>query len=427
MLVMMTTWIVLLRGVNVGGRNRLPMAALRELLAEVGFENVRTYIQSGNIVVDSADGDRDSVARSVQGAIEGRFGFAPHTFVLDVDAFDAAIAANPFSRGDEDPKAVHFFFLAEPDPAADLDGLRELGHTRRGVRADRGGLLPPHPQRVRPVQAGRAIAPLHRGRDDGPQPPVGERPSGHSSDLSLLTGRPPAGHSTAVHKDGSRRACHTPARRVRIMTDRSPGPGSGSHLTAGPSLAGEALGCCGRLTGDPEAEFRPNQLETIERLVGRRERVLLVQRTGWGKSAVYFIATRMLRNRGNGPTLLVSPLLALMRNQIEAARRMDVQAETINSANRDDWPRVLDGLDRGTVDLLLISPERLANPEFRSEVPAQGREPERSAGGRRGALHLGLGPRLPPGLPADHPRSGASACRCPRAVLHSDSERSRRQ
>jgi len=152
------------------------------------------------------------------------------------------------------------------------------------------------------------------------------------------------------------------------MTDGSPGPGSDGHPTAEPSLAGEALGLLRRLTGDPGSDFRPNQLETIERLVGRRERVLLVQRTGWGKSAVYFIATRMLRDRGNGPTLLVSPLLALMRNQIDAARRMDVQAETINSANREDWPRVLDGLDRGVVDLLLISPERLANPDFRSEV-----------------------------------------------------------
>lgn len=126
MLAAMTTWIVLLRGVNVGGRRKLPMAALRELLADVGFENVRTYIQSGNIVLDSPDRDRDAVARSIRDAIEGRFGFAPHTFVLDVDAFDAAIAANPFPEGEQDPKAVHFFFLAEPDPAADLDGLREL-------------------------------------------------------------------------------------------------------------------------------------------------------------------------------------------------------------------------------------------------------------------------------------------------------------
>lgn len=126
MLVAMTTWIVLLRGVNVGGRHKLPMAELRELLVEVGFQSVRTYIQSGNVVLDSPGGDRDSVASSIRDAIEERFGFAPHTFVLDVDAFDAAIAANPFSQGDEDPKAVHFFFLAKPDPTADLDGLREL-------------------------------------------------------------------------------------------------------------------------------------------------------------------------------------------------------------------------------------------------------------------------------------------------------------
>ena len=144
--------------------------------------------------------------------------------------------------------------------------------------------------------------------------------------------------------------------------------------SAGISLASEALGLLRRLTGDPGADFRPNQLEAIERLVGRRERVLLVQRTGWGKSAVYFIATRMLRHRGSGPTLLVSPLLALMRNQIEAAQRMGVRAETINSSNRDDWNRVLERLAADTVDLLLISPERLANPVFRSEVlPEVGR------------------------------------------------------
>ena len=158
------------------------------------------------------------------------------------------------------------------------------------------------------------------------------------------------------------------------MTDRSAGSGSGGHSAPGPRLAGEALGLLRRLTGDPGAEFRPNQLDAIERLVGRRERVLLVQRTGWGKSAVYFIATRMLRDRGSGPTLLVSPLLALMRNQIKAAQRMDVRAETINSANREDWNQVLEQLDRDAVDLLLISPERLANPDFRSEVlPGIGR------------------------------------------------------
>ena len=153
------------------------------------------------------------------------------------------------------------------------------------------------------------------------------------------------------------------------MTDRSAQPESGSQPAAGSGLAGEALELLRRLIGDPAADFRPDQLEAIERLVRRRERVLLVQRTGWGKSAVYFIATRMLRDQGRGLTLLVSPLLALMRNQIEAAQRKGVlRAETINSANREDWDRVLDGLDRDAVDLLLISPERLANPEFRSDV-----------------------------------------------------------
>ncbi|HUR78559.1 MAG TPA: RecQ family ATP-dependent DNA helicase [Acidimicrobiales bacterium] len=138
--------------------------------------------------------------------------------------------------------------------------------------------------------------------------------------------------------------------------------------------ASEAVGLLRQLTGNAASEFRDDQLEVIERLVGERQRMLLVQRTGWGKSAVYFIATRMLRDRGAGPTLLVSPLLALMRNQIEAAQRMGVRAATINSANKDDWFGVRSGLDDGSVDLLLISPERLANAAFRAEVlPEVGR------------------------------------------------------
>ena len=102
--------------------------------------------------------------------------------------------------------------------------------------------------------------------------------------------------------------------------------------------------------------------------------MLLVQRTGWGKSAVYFIATRMLRDRGLGPTLLVSPLLALMRNQIDAAERLGVRAVTINSSNRDEWEQVEDLVEVDEVDVLLISPERLANQQFRTEVlPVVGR------------------------------------------------------
>jgi ATP-dependent DNA helicase RecQ len=96
--------------------------------------------------------------------------------------------------------------------------------------------------------------------------------------------------------------------------------------------------------------------------------VLVVQRTGWGKSAVYFVATRLLRERGAGPTLLISPLLALMRNQIDAGTRGGVRTTTINSENRDDWDDVIGELDRDAVDVLLISPERFANEEFRDRV-----------------------------------------------------------
>jgi ATP-dependent DNA helicase RecQ len=116
--------------------------------------------------------------------------------------------------------------------------------------------------------------------------------------------------------------------------------------------------------GSPAAQFHPGQWEAIQALVERRERLLVVQRTGWGKSIVYFIATRLLRDQGAGCTLLISPLLALMRNQIEAARRIGVRAETINSSNPDDWPQVERALHAGQIDILLVSPERLANEEF---------------------------------------------------------------
>src|ERR671919_739367 len=99
-----------------------------------------------------------------------------------------------------------------------------------------------------------------------------------------------------------------------------------------------------------------------------RARVLCVQRTGWGKSAVYFIATALLRERGAGPALIVSPLLALMRNQIAAAERLGIRAHTINSTNRDAWETIEGLLARDAVDLLLISPERLNNPQFRTTM-----------------------------------------------------------
>src|SRR3954467_15238932 len=120
--------------------------------------------------------------------------------------------------------------------------------------------------------------------------------------------------------------------------------------------------------GGPDASFREHQLEAIRDLVDDRARVLCVQRTGWGKSAVYFIATALLREAGAGPALIVSPLLALMRNQIAAAQRLGLRAHTVNSTNREGWDEVAQLLRADAVDLLLISPERLNNARFRDEM-----------------------------------------------------------
>ncbi len=133
-------------------------------------------------------------------------------------------------------------------------------------------------------------------------------------------------------------------------------------------FAESALARLRTLTAQDSSEFRPGQLEAIRDVVVERARVLCVQRTGWGKSAVYFVATALLREAGAGPTLIVSPLLALMRNQIAAARRLGLRAWTINSTNREEWEDVRARLAAGTVDLLLISPERLNNPRFRDTM-----------------------------------------------------------
>jgi ATP-dependent DNA helicase RecQ len=120
----------------------------------------------------------------------------------------------------------------------------------------------------------------------------------------------------------------------------------------------------------PDAHPREDQVRAVEELVEHRRRVLVVQATGWGKSAVYWAATTALRELGNGPTLVVSPLLALMRDQIAAALRAGLRAATINSTNADEWSAVLDDLRSGRLDVLLISPERLANPGFAAQLPA---------------------------------------------------------
>lgn len=117
-------------------------------------------------------------------------------------------------------------------------------------------------------------------------------------------------------------------------------------------------------SGIPDAEFREGQEEAIRHVVEGLGKLLVVQKTGWGKSFVYFIATKLLREGGAGPALLISPLLALMRNQIAAAERMGVRAVTINSDNKDEWDDVAHRIGSDSVDILLISPERLANEDF---------------------------------------------------------------
>nr|WP_232663039.1 RecQ family ATP-dependent DNA helicase [Pseudonocardia sp. TRM90224] len=116
------------------------------------------------------------------------------------------------------------------------------------------------------------------------------------------------------------------------------------------------------------ARLREDQWTAIHALVAQRRRALVVQRTGWGKSAVYFVATALLRASGAGPTVIVSPLLALMRNQIDAAQRAGIRAVTVNSANTSDWERTYAAVADGEVDVLLVSPERLNNPDFRDRV-----------------------------------------------------------
>ncbi|MDO3700034.1 DEAD/DEAH box helicase, partial [Curtobacterium flaccumfaciens] len=147
------------------------------------------------------------------------------------------------------------------------------------------------------------------------------------------------------------------------------GVGSTASSSVSPSadIAAEAQQALAALTGRPDAVFHPGQLEAISALVEHRQRALVVQRTGWGKSAVYFLATLLLRRRGGGPTVLVSPLLALMRDQVAAAARAGVRAVSINSANAHEWGETQAALARDEVDVLLVSPERLNTPKFRDE------------------------------------------------------------
>ncbi|MFE6493257.1 RecQ family ATP-dependent DNA helicase [Streptomyces sp. NPDC057748] len=135
-------------------------------------------------------------------------------------------------------------------------------------------------------------------------------------------------------------------------------------------LRAEADDILAELVGDPggSARLREDQWQAVAALVRERRRALVVQRTGWGKSAVYFVATALLRRRGSGPTVIVSPLLALMRNQVDSAARAGIRARTINSANPEEWDTIYEEVERGDTDVLLVSPERLNSVDFRDQV-----------------------------------------------------------
>lgn len=116
------------------------------------------------------------------------------------------------------------------------------------------------------------------------------------------------------------------------------------------------------------ARLRDDQRTAVAALVDPGSRVLVVQATGWGKSAVYWCATALHRAAGRGPTLVVSPLLSLMRDQVAAAERAGLKAATINSSNVGDWSAIENALGADELDVVLVSPERLANPGFGARV-----------------------------------------------------------
>lgn len=130
----------------------------------------------------------------------------------------------------------------------------------------------------------------------------------------------------------------------------------------------EGLKLLQKSLNNSDAQFREGQWEAIDSLVNDKKKLLVVQRTGWGKSSVYFISTRILRDQGKGTTIIISPLLALMRNQVEAAERLGLKAISINSTNVEEWENCKKNVLNNKIDVLLISPERLANEIFMENI-----------------------------------------------------------
>lgn len=213
--------------------------------------------------------------------------------------------------------------------------------------------------------------------DPAPPPSARNTPEAQAAKLQMLRGLLDEDAAAAAAAPPLRRRKPEPTPEPVLESVPEPTPEADvaepaarpvAAASPGASLREEAEAALRELVGRDEARLRDDQWTAIEALAAFHRRALVVQRTGWGKSAVYFVATKLLRARGAGPTVIVSPLLALMRDQIAAASRAGIRAVTINSANMTEWDEVHASISRGEVDVLLCSPERLNNPGFRDEV-----------------------------------------------------------
>ena len=121
----MITYIALLRGINVGGRNKLPMKELKNVLAQLGLQNIKTYIQSGNVIFDSDTAERDTLAQQITEGINNSHGFAPRIMILTLDELETAVAQNPYPQATAEPKTLHLYFLATEAPHPNWAKLEE--------------------------------------------------------------------------------------------------------------------------------------------------------------------------------------------------------------------------------------------------------------------------------------------------------------
>ncbi|MBT0664997.1 DUF1697 domain-containing protein [Geobacter pelophilus] len=122
----MHNYIALLRGINVGGNNVLPMKELVMLLEELGLQQVATYIQSGNAVFRAAEGDKERLAEMIRSRIRERYGFEPFVLLLDVGEMETAMAVNPFPEAIAEPNTLHLAFLGATPAIPDMERLEKL-------------------------------------------------------------------------------------------------------------------------------------------------------------------------------------------------------------------------------------------------------------------------------------------------------------